>query len=486
MDELHDLTVLAQADAIRRGELSASELVEHYLKRIEAYGGELGAFITVTAEAARAQAAATDQAALTDPQRLPPLAGVPVAIKDLTLTEGVRTTFGSRVFAEHVPHQDADVVTALRAAGTISLGKTATSEFGNSLYCETALGPPARNPWDPAMTAGGSSGGSAAAVAAGLVAAAQGNDGGGSLRIPAAICGLVGVKPSRGVVPGGPIGSGAFGLPTDGPLARTVADAAALLDAMAVPAPGEPYVPPPPPPGGYLAAARRADPGPRRVGRWSTPVLADATVDPACLAAVDEAAARLAAAGHEVVEVAPPLSRDAARWFGLVWGALAMAMPVPAEREEQLLPVTRWLRERGRQVQVPQLLAALAALQAEVRAGARRLADEGVELLLSPTLAAPQAPVGWFSETGDPAEDFARQAQFSPYCAAYNLTGAPAVSLPLATTPAGDPVGVMLAAAPGADGLLLAAAAQLEQLAPWADRHPPGWSGAGSATVNGG
>jgi len=483
MGQLHDLTMLEQAVAIRRREVGAAELVAHYLARIEAHDPRLGAFVTRTAEPALAAARAVDRQAAREPERLPPLAGVPIAIKDLTLTQGVRTSFGSVVFANFVPQLDADVVTALRAAGTVSLGKTATSEFGAALYCETGLGPPTRNPWNLAHTAGGSSGGAAAAVAAGLVSAAQGNDGGGSVRIPAAICGLVGFKPSRGVVPGGPLGFGGFGLPTDGPLARTVADAAALLDAMAVPVPGQPQLPPPAPAGGYLAAVRRADPGPRRVGRWTAPVLADAELDPACRAAVETAADRLRQAGHEVVEVDPPFGPAAVGHFETLWRALALATPVPPDQEHRLLPGTRWLRERGREVTVPRLLAALAELQNAVRAAAGRLA--GVDLLLSPTLARPGAPVGWFTETGDPAEDFARQKQFSPYCAVYNLTGQPAVSLPLATTGSGEPVGVMLAAAPGADGLLLQVAGQLERAAPWSGRHPPVWSEPGSATVNG-
>jgi amidase len=487
MGELHDLTMLEQAAAVRRREISASDLVAHHLRRIEAYDASVGAFVTVTAEAARTRAAAADAAVAAaagagDLAGLPPLHGVPVAIKDLTLTAGVRTAFGSAVFADFVPGQDADVVAALQAAGTISLGKTATSEFGNALYCETALGSATRNPWDPDRTAGGSSGGAAAAVAAGMVPAAQGSDGGGSLRIPGSICGLVGFKPSRGVVSGGPLGFGAFGLPTNGPLARTVTDTAALLDAMAVPAPGEPYLPPPPPPGGYLAAARSAPPGRLRIGCWTTPMLAEAQLDPACLAVVQTATRLLQDAGHEVEEVAPPVDPQAADLFETLWQVLALATPVPPDREAQLQPVTRWLREQARQVTVPRLLVVLAQVQAAVRAGARRLA--GVDLLLSPTLAAPQAPVGWFTAAGDPAGNFARQKLFSPYCAVYNITGHPAVSLPLGATTDGAPVGVMLAANPGADGLLLQVAAQVEQAAPWAHRHPALWGAPGSANVN--
>jgi amidase len=482
MAELHDLTMLEQAAAVQRKDVTASELVAHHLRRIEAHNDRLGAFVTVTAERALEQARSADEAVAADPAGLPPLHGVPLAFKDLTATAGTRTTLGSAVFATFVPTFDANVVTALHGAGVISLGKTTASEFGNSLYCEPAVGPPARNPWDPTRTAGGSSGGAAAAVAAGLVPAAEGSDGGGSVRIPAAICGLVGFKPSRGVVPGGPVGFGAFGLPTHGPLARTVSDAAALLDAMAVPAPGEPYPQPAPPPGGYLAAVRRPAPGRLRVGRWTTPMLSDTEVDPACLAAVDAAADALLAAGHEVEEVGPPVHPEAAELFEAVWGVLALATPVPPDREQELQPVTRWLRGRGREVTVPRLLAVLSQVQAAVREGARRL--EAFDLLLSPTLASPQAPVGWFADVDDPADDFARQKRFSPFCAVYNITGQPAVSLPLGATRDGAPVGAMLAAKPGADGLLLRAAARLEQAAPWAHRHPPLWGAAGSANVN--
>ncbi len=481
MGELHDLTMVAQAAALRRREISSTELVAHYLARIEAHDPQLGAFVTVTADAATAAARnADDQLASGEPA--PRLLGVPVAIKDLHATRNVRTAFGSLAFTDFVPAHDDDVVAALRAAGTISLGKTATSELGCSLYCETALGPPTRNPWQPEWTAGGSSGGAAAAVAAGLVAAAHGSDGGGSIRIPASTCGVVGFKPSRGVVPTGPAGFGGFGLPTSGPLARTVADAAALLDAMADPVPGEPHLAPRPPSGGYLAAVGQPVRRRLRVGRWTTPVLAEASVDPACLAAVDAVAQILAAAGHEVVEVAPPVDPGAAPAFDAVWAALTLGAPVPPERESHLLPLTRWLRERGRQMSVVRLLESLATLQAAVRAGARRLA--GIDLLLSPTLATPQAPVGWFAAAGTPERDFARQGRFSPFCATYNLTGQPAVSLPVTRAPNGAPVSVMLAAAPGADALLLRVAQFVEEAVPWRDRHPPPWRDTGSATVD--
>ncbi|SCL41764.1 amidase [Micromonospora pallida] len=479
MAEPHDLTALEQAAAVARGELSSVELVEHHLARVDALGDTVGAFVTVTPDEARRAARAAD---VVPAGGRGPLHGVPTAVKDLTLTAGVRTTFGSAAFADFVPTVDADVVRHLRDAGLVSLGKTTTSELGCSLYSEGLVAPPARNPWDLAYTAGGSSGGAAAAVAAGLVPVAQGSDGGGSVRIPAALCGLVGHKPSRGLVSSGPLGFGAFGLPTNGPIGRTVADVAALLDVLAVPVPGEPYLPPPTPPGGHLAIARRAAPGRLRVGWFTRPMLVDGPVHPDCVAAVDRAAALLAGAGHEVVEVEPPVGPESWPLFETLWYVLALA-PVAPERESDLLPLTRLMRERGARVSVAALTATLAELQALVRLAARRSA--GYDLLLCPTLATPQAPVGWFHTDVDPAEDFDRQRRFSPYCAVFNLTGQPSVSLPVGRTAAGLPVGVLLTGRYGDDARLLAAAAEVERVdGGWDHRHPVIWRAVGSANVN--
>ncbi|WP_319463937.1 amidase [Micromonospora sp. RTP1Z1] len=477
MAEPHDLTALEQAAAIARGELSSVELVAHHLTRVDALGDTVGAFVTVTPELAVEAARAAD--AVPAEQR-GPLHGVPTAIKDLTLTAGVRTTFGSAAFADFVPPFDADVVRFIKAAGLVSLGKTTTSELGCSLYSEGLVAPPARNPWDLSYTAGGSSGGAAAAVAAGLVPVAQGSDGGGSLRIPASLCGLVGYKPSRGLVSGGPLGFGAFGLPIAGPIGRTVADVAALLDVMAEPVPGEPYLPPARPAGGHLRAARDAAPGRLRIGRFITPMLAEEPVHPDCVAAVDRAAAALTAAGHEVVEVPAPLGPAAWPLFETVWYVLALS-PVPPERESELLPLTRFLRSRGAAVAAGALMATLGELQAQVRLGAHRTA--GCDLLLCPTLATPQAAVGAFAAL-DPAEDFDRQRRFSPYCAIFNVTGEPSVSLPFGRTADGMPVGVLLTGRYGADATLIATAAQLEHASGGWDHHPAIWRAVDSANVN--
>ena len=276
------------------------------------------------------------------------------------------------------------------------------------------------------------------------------------------------------------MGSGSFGLPSHGPIARTVADTAALLDAMAVPVPGEPYLPPPAPPGGYLAAARRAEPGRLRIGRFITGMLADEPVHPDCVAAVDRAAAWLTEAGHEVVDVPAPLRPDLWPLFETIWYVLALA-PVPPERESELLPLTRLLRQRGAAISAATLTATLAELQVQVRRAMH--ATAGLDLLLCPTLSAPQAPVGWFTETGDPEQDFDRQRRFSPYCAVFNVTGQPSVSVPVTSSVAGQPIGVLLTGAAGADATVLAAAAQLEQRAGWTGRHPEIWRAGGSATV---
>jgi amidase len=243
MTQLHDLSALEQGAAIRSGEVSPVELVEHYLERVGRFSDEVGAFTTVTADLALRQARLAE-AAVGDRSSL--LYGVPTAVKDLNLTAGVRTEFGSAAMAGNVPQVSDEVVLRLETAGMISLGKTSTPEFGSPCYTEPDNAPPSRTPWDLERMAGGSSGGSAAAVAAGLVPVAQGSDGGGSIRIPASCCGLVGLKPSRGRISTGPMYGDPVGLGTAGPLARTVRDAAAMLDVLAGRAVGDPFWAPAP------------------------------------------------------------------------------------------------------------------------------------------------------------------------------------------------------------------------------------------------
>ncbi len=469
MSQLHDLTALEQGAAIRRGDVSPLELVDHYLERITRISDDVGAFVTVTAELARHQARLANPRSATGG----PLFGVPTAVKDLNLTAGVRTTFGSAVMADFVPEVSDEVVLRLEAAGTISLGKTNTPEFGSPCYTEPDVAPPARTPWDLTRMAGGSSGGAAAAVAAGLVPVAQGSDGGGSIRIPASCCGLVGFKPSRGRISGSPMYGDPVGLSTSGPLARTVRDAAALLDAMAGPAVGDPSWAPPLPAGeSYLGWCNR-EAGGLRIARFADPVIADAEVHPECLKAYEDAGRLLERLGHEVEDVGVPLPPDATRVFETCWAVLTAMSSAPPGREHELRPLTRWLAERGRAVSGPEFGLALGEIR---RIAARALGHLApYDAVLTPTLAQPPLPIGALRDDADPAKDFMSQKEFTPWTSAWNVTGMPAVSLPLHQTPDGLPVGVMLAGRPGEDHVLLALAAQVEAAAPWLDRHPPCW-----------
>jgi amidase len=470
MTQLHDLSALEQAESVRRRETSAVELVEHYAARIARLGAQVGAFVTTTLDTARAQAAEAD-AAVVEGGPLPPLHGVPVGIKDLNLTAGVPTTLGSAVFADFVPPVSDFVVDKLRAAGTVSLGKTNTPELGLPCYTEPAVAPPARTPWDLTRSAGGSSGGAAAAVAAGLLPFAQGSDGGGSIRIPASACGLVGVKPARGRISLGPVLGDLNGLPVNGPLARTVRDAAAMLDAMAGPMPGDPHwAPPPDRP--YLQVADEP-PGRLRIGRYCTPALPDIEVHPHVLEAYDAASALLAELGHAVEDIATPFAPSLVPSFETVWSVSAAGTPVPPAGEAELEPLTRWLRERGRATSATQYTGALAALQSASRRAVA--ATSAYDVVLTPTLAQPPAPVGWFTAAGDPRAVFDRMVAWTPFTAVYNTTGQPAVSLPLHVSPDGLPIGVQLVGRPADEATLVRLAAQLEQARPWRDRHPACW-----------
>jgi amidase len=472
VSELHDLTALEQAAAMRARDVSSLELTDHYLARIDKLSDTVGAFITVTADLAREQARALDGEVRRGELRSP-LHGVPVPVKDLNLTAGVRTTFGSTVFAESVPEVDDHVVSLLRDAGTVLLGKTNTPEFGLPCYTENGVAPPARTPWDLERMAGGSSGGAAAAVAAGLAPVAHGNDGGGSVRIPASCCGLVGLKPSRGRVSGGPIKGDVSGLPVEGVLARTVRDAAAVLDVMAVPMPGDPFWAPPLPAGETFLAHADRTPGRLRVGRFATPVIAEATVHPEVLAAYEETSRLFESLGHDVEDVTLPFPPWVVGLFETVWTVLSTLMPVDPAREAELQPLTRHLRARGREVDGSAF--ALAVIGLQVIARQVMVAASTYDVLLSPTLAQPPLPVGAIRDTTDPARDFEDNKRFTPFTALFNLTGQPAISLPLRWTAAGLPVGVMLAGRPAGDAALLTVAAQLEAALPWHRRRPAGW-----------
>lgn len=472
MSQLHDLSATEQAEALRRREVSPRELVSHYLERVERHGAELGAFVTVTADRALELADRAGER-LREGGDLPPLLGVPTAIKDLNLQAGVPVKFGSVVMEDFVSPVDDHVVTLLEAAGLISLGKTNTPEFGLPCYTEPEVAPPARTPHAPERSAGGSSGGAGAAVAAGLVPFAQGSDGAGSIRIPASACGLVGLKTSRGRVSGGPVMADVAGLSVNGPLARTVADAAAMLDAIAGPMPGDPYWAPPLPPGRSYLEAARAPVGRLRIGRYATPVVPGAEVSAESQAAYEEASKLLESLGHEVEDCAAPFGAEMIPVFETIWSVGAAAIPVPEGREAELRPLTRWLRERGRAVSGAEALEALASAQLTARSAV--VAAGAYDAVLTPSLAREPALVGELRDDERPEADFEAQKRFTPFTAPVNMTGQPAVSLPLHWTDEGIPLGVQLVGRPAGEAALLALAAQLEAARPWRHHLPPCW-----------
>ncbi len=455
-DELAFLSALEQAQLVREGAVSSLELVETYLRRIERLDPTLNAYVTVCSEEALAAARAP---------RPGPFSGVPLPIKDLTETAGIRTTHSSRAFADYVPERDVELVRRVRDAGFVVLGKTNTPEFGTTAVTESVLNGICRNPWDPERTPGGSSGGAAAAVAGGLAPLAHGSDGGGSIRIPASCCGLFGLKPSRGRISTAPFGD-VYGLSTNGSLARTVADAAAFLDVVAGPEPGDPYVAPPPE--RPFAEEVGAPPGRLRVALVLEPPH-PSPVDAGCLEAARDAATLLAELGHEVEEVAPTWRSDELiDLFAVLWQTIPSLYPgEPALFE----PLNQAFVERASATSSADYVRTFARLQLYGRAFAAFCAT--VDLVLTPTLALPPVQVGWVMEPGDPWEQFARAAAFTPFTAAVNVAGLPAMSVPLHWDEDGVPIGVQLIGPPAGEALLLRVAAQLEEARPWAARRPP-------------
>jgi amidase len=466
--ELTELDALSTARAVRERTASATEVARAYLQRAERLSGVVGAFARLAPDLALARAAAVDAAVARGDTDLP-LLGVPCPIKDLAPVAGLGWEAGSAALRGNVADIDDDLVGWFAGAGTVMLGKTATPEFGLPCYTEPDGAPPARTPWDLRRSAGGSSGGAAAAVATGLAPIAHASDGGGSIRIPASACGLVGLKASRGRISAGRLRMPGPGLATDGVLSRTVADTAIALDVLSGRGVGEAYSVPGP--RTTFLDATRADPGRLRVGVLTTPVIAEADVHPACLDAVRATAAALAALGHEVVEAPVPFAVERWQAFGALWSVGAASIPLPEQAEPLLRPLTRWLREEGRRTSGVAYAEAAGAVQR--LAVDTALAWDAFDVVLTPTLAQPPSLVGELRDDDDPAGDFAAQTRFTPWTSVHNLTGRPAISLPLATAVVDGrtlPIGVMLGGRPGAEETLLAVSAQLEAAVGWT--HP--------------
>jgi amidase len=457
------------AHLVRSGELTSRELVETSLDRIEALESELNAFVHLDPDGAVAAAE------LVRPGDDRPFAGVPIAIKDTAEVSGWPYTLGSDVFGGFVPGYDSFVVRRLREAGFVLVGKTSLPEFGILPVTEPRRFGPTRNPWDTERTPGGSSGGAAAAVAAGMLPLAHGTDGGGSIRIPAACCGLVGLKPSRGRVSRGPDQGEDF-LVQDGVLTRTVAETAELLDVLAGYEPGDAsWAPPPAEP---FAAAASREPGRLRIG-FTTDGAVEAELDPLCKRALRDAAKLLSSLGHEVQEVeAPWAGQDLLRVFTMVFGTpIAMGIFFGAkvtgrEPSEELVEPLSWtIWNRIRERTALDYMLARTQLSAVSRGIVALWSD--FDVVMTPALAQRPVRIGDIDAcSDDPWEDFRRSGQFTPYTAVFNVTGQPAISLPLFHGEDGLPLGVQIAGRPADEATLLSLAGQLEAVRPWAGRRP--------------
>lgn len=493
MAEIHDLSAVALRDALRSGELSARQAAEHFLDRISGQNPHLGAFITITADQALDDADAADSRFASLPRSgrggsLPPLHGMPVAFKDLTDVAGVITTHGSAAVEHRPAAADGPLAATLKAAGVVSLGKTQVPEFGLTAYSENRIAPPSRNPWALSRSSGGSSGGSAAAVAAGLLPFAPGSDGGGSIRIPAAACGLVGLKPGRGLVPAGESAGDPARLVVAGPLARSAADAALMLDALVPPgtAPGPAAGPttgtltgtPPPRPESYLRLAAQEPPRLRIGISLDSPWQAvfPFTPESEALDALRAGVALLEAAGHETGEARIRYDNRYAAAFTTAWTAGVGSARILPHREALLTPLTRTFRQRARQRGPARLAEALAFLRQFERDTVAQFS--AWDLILTPSLAQTPRPVGWFTgaahgdgywpaaaRTTDADEDYRKQCEFAPWSSPVNVCGLPAISVPVHWTGGapgtGLPMGIQLVGPSGSEALLLQVAAQL-------------------------
>jgi amidase len=457
------------ATLVHTGQVSSAELVTAALERIEQLQPTLNAFVHVDPEGALETAAKVNR---DDPR---PFAGVPIAIKDTTAVKGMPYTMGSDLFGDFVPDHDSYVTKRIRDAGFVLVGKTNMPEFGILPVSEPRRYGPTRNPWDTGRTPGGSSGGAAAAVASGMVPLAHGSDGGGSIRIPAACTGLVGLKPTRGRISRGPDQADDY-LVQDGVLTRTVEETARMLDILSGYEIGDAtWAPPPSEP--FSEAAKR-EPGRLRIGYTMTAAI-EAPLDPECERAVTDAAQLLTELGHDVEEIdAPWTGQELLETFTLAFGTpIAMGMffgglvtgREPSEELVEPLSWTMWtgIRERS----------ALDYLLARTQLGAvsRSIIAlwEEYDVVLTPALAQRPVEIGEIDAcSDDPWEDFRQSGLFTPYTALFNVSGQPAISVPLFHGDDGLPTAVQIAGRPADEATLLSLAAQLETARPWADRRP--------------
>ena len=470
-DDLLFRSATELAELVRSGEVSSRELVEASLRRIEEVDGDVNAFTFLDAEGALA---AADEVSGGDER---PFAGVPIAIKDLGMAvAGWPLTNCSKLYEGYTPDYDGFVTRRLKEAGFVLVGRTASPEFGIVPVTEPKLFGPTRNPWDLSRTPGGSSGGSGAAVAAGMVPIAHASDGGGSIRIPAACNGLVGIKAARGRISRGPEFGDSF-LATDGTLCRTMQDAAVTLDLLSGYEPGDAtWAPPPSAP---FAEAVGRDPGKLRIGLTTQPPMGSEP-HPENVRAAEETAKLLESLGHEIKPFEHEWNPDEVvatfvdLWAGMVSVGIAYAITLGRQPSpENLEPLSWALFEKGLQLSSTQYLGSLTRLQQLTRQLVAHWAE--IDVLLTPALGQRQLEIGSI----DPCRDddpmqalIPDSSNFTPYTAIWNVTGQPAMSLPLFQGDDGLPTAVQLVGPPVGEELLIALGAQLEAELPWADRRP--------------
>lgn len=457
------------AELVAKKDVSATELLDAALARVEAVNPAINAVVRVLDREARQS--------IKDGLPKGPLAGVPFLLKDISAQmRGVTTSAGSRVFAETIAAEDSAIVASYRKAGLVLFGKTNTPEFGLAATTEPALFGPSRNPWNTERTTGGSSGGAAAAVAGGIVPAAHASDGGGSIRTPASCCGVFGLKPSRGRVSMAPAGEGWGGLGVQHVVSRTVRDSAVLLDIECQPQPGDPYwLAPPARP---FAEEVGRDPGKLRIG-FSTGAMTWGTSDPQCVRAVRETATLCDELGHHVEETLIPGNfQMMAMAVNIVVGAnIAALLEREAERrgapirEEEVEKLTWLVYQTGRTAPSIAYAEAMNTIHAFGRTFTRVFAN--YDVILTSTNCRVPYPLGFMDTNAADLTSYSeRLYNFMPNTQPFNVAGLPAASVPLGWSDDGLPIGLQFAARMGEEAVLLRLAAQIEQARPWKDKRP--------------
>ncbi len=450
-------------DLVLGGQIRPREVAEFFVARAQKLNSKLGAFMTLTPERAFADAERLEK--LGDAERRKCLMfGVPYSIKDLNWTSDVRTTMGSRNYENFRPAADDEIVVRMRNAGGILIGKTSTPEFGARPTTEGGLCPPARNPWNLEHTTGGSSGGAAGAVAAGLGPIAQGSDGGGSIRIPSACCGIVGLKPARGRITLAPVAGEAWaGFATYGPMARSVRDIGMFMDVLSGAVLGDPYWAPDPV-ASFRSAVKIA---PRNLKIAMLPKSAITRGDAESEAACEQGAKVLEDLGHRVepVKIDPgAMLRDVCMKL-IVAGISTIAVKNP----ELMDPVVRFAWEQGRKLSACDYILTVASMHNISREIVQALG--AYDAIISPTLARPAVKIGTLPSRPD--NYLEELPEWIPYTFPFNATGQPAFSLPNGFNKAGLPIGFQIVGRPADEVTIIGLAQQFEEARPWKDKHPP-------------